>query len=131
MKHSFINFRKALYLLGLLTVSCSSAKLIPTGFNSSVLPPLASDAPVTILTELPNDATSITEIGIAIVSIPGGGMIKDNTPKAINALKNVARKNGGNAVLLDNNNKEGGYYTSFGYSQQVAKAQGKVYYITF
>lgn len=120
---------KLIYIGSLLALSCSSAKLVPTGFNTIKLPPLAYDTPVAIITELPKNAKVVKEIGLAITSVPGGGIVTDNTAKAINALKNVARKNGGNAVLLSKDNKEGGYNTSIGYSQQVAKAQGMVYYI--
>lgn len=121
---------KILFILAIVIINgCSSAKLIPTGFASSSLPPLSPNQEVKIITELPAGYSKLIEIGIAVVSVPGGGIISDKTPKAIMKLQETARKYGGNCVLLKDDFKEGGYYSSFGYSQQVVKLQGKVYYI--
>ncbi|UAB84990.1 hypothetical protein INR75_02875 [Zunongwangia sp. SCSIO 43204] len=122
---------KRLLLLIILfsTLSCGTTQFIKTGFDeTSVMPALPEDAKVSIITELPENAKRIVEIGICKGSVPGGGMIKDRSDKAIEKLKECARKNGGNAILLKES-QDGGFYTTFGYSQQVAKAQGQIYFI--
>ena len=108
--------------------SCANSRFIQTGFNSQPLPPLSKDAPVSIITEIPKNASKVIELGICKGTAPGGGIISDRTHKAIDQLKKCARENGGNAIMLGSND-EGGVFTDMGYSQQVAKAQGKVYYI--
>lgn len=121
---------KKLFLLSTIFIltSCANSRFIQTGFNSQKLAPLDKNAPIAVLTSIPKNATKVIEIGICKGTAPGGGIISDRTHKAIEQLKKCARENGGNAIILENNN-EGGYLTEFGYSQQVAKAQGKIYYI--
>lgn len=123
--------KKLLFIL--LTVSllsCSTSKFIKTGFNNEARTAMPDEASVTVITELPKDAKKIVEIGICKGSVPGGGVFSDRTHKAIEKIKDCARENGGNVILLDRN-EDGGIFTELGYSQQVAKAQGKVYYIEF
>ena len=116
-------------LLGtLLLTSCANSRFIQTGFNTQALPPLDKNAPVSVITSVPKNATKVVELGLCKGTAPGGGIISDRTHKAIEQLKKCARENGGNAIILCGNS-EGGYYTEIGYSQQVAKAQGMVYYI--
>ena len=114
--------------IALTLISCANSRFIQTGFNSQPLPPLDKNAPVSVITSIPKNATKVVELGMCKGTAPGGGIISDRTHKAIEQLKKCARENGGNAVILGGNT-EGGYYTDMGYSQQVAKAQGMVYYI--
>lgn len=124
--------KKFILLLTVFTaLSCSTSKFIKTGFDdSNVRSSLPETASVAIITELPSNAKKIVEIGICKGQVPGGGVFSDRTDKAIEKIKSCARKNGGNAIILDKN-EDGGLFTEFGYSQQVAKAQGRVYYIEF
>lgn len=120
------------YLFFLLTIctflSCSTAKFVATGMTDSKKLALSPNSKVYVITEIPKEAKKVLELGICYATVPGGGIVTDNTDKAIEKLKQCARENGGNAILLKNN-KEGGYHTAFGYSQQTAKAEALVYYI--
>jgi hypothetical protein len=113
-------------LLALLS-SCSNYNFIRTGLDNTQFAPQPANCDVIVLTSLPTDRV-YTEIGICKGTVPGGGMVSDRTHAAIKQLKRCACANGGNAILL-NNTDEGGYFTEFGYSQQVAKASGRVFYI--
>ena len=112
----------------LVLTSCANSRFIQKGFNTQALPPLDKNAPVSIITSIPKNATKVVELGMCKGTAPGGGIISDRTHKAVDQLKKCAREHGGNAIMLGGNS-EGGYYTDMGYSQQVAKAQGTVYYI--
>ena len=90
------------------------------------MPPLPENTNVAIITELPEDAKKIIEIGICKGTVPGGGVFSDRTNKAIEKIEDCARKNGGNAIILDRS-ADDGYYNQNG--QQTAKAQGRIYYI--
>ncbi len=122
---------KTKIIIGLLIItsfsSCSNYNFIRTGLDNTRYPPQPANCDVIVLTSLPTDR-AYTEIGICKGTAPGGGMVSDRTHAAIKQLKRCACANGGNAILL-NNTDEGGYFTEFGYSQQVAKASGRVFYI--
>lgn len=113
--------------LTLLFTGCANYRFIKTGLDQTNFSPREKDCSVSIITSLPTDRKYV-EIGICKGTAPGGGMISDRTHKAIEQVKKCACENGGNAVLLSSGN-EGGYLTDFGYSQQVVKASGTVYYI--
>lgn len=123
MKFSVISFIILFLLLG-----CSTSRFIPTGLNTEKRAPLPIDTKFYVLNELPKESKKIEEIGNCYCSVPGGGMITDNTHKAVAKLKTCALKSGGNAILLKDT-KEKGYSTGFGYSQQTARAEAIVYYI--
>lgn len=116
------------FLLFLFLTGCANFKFIKTGFQTENLSPLGENAEVYVITSIPKDASKVIELGICKGTAPGGGVISDRTDKAIDQLKKCARLNGGNAIILGSNS-EGGYLSEIGYSQQVAKAQGVIYYI--
>jgi|SRR5690606_16823782 len=113
----------------LLISSCSTTNFIKTGTNPQTYT-IVGETNVFVLTELPKDAKTVEEVGICSCAVPGGGVIRDNTHKAIANLKKCALKNGGNAIVLKNGD-ERGFNSVFGYSQQRAKAEAIVYYIEF
>lgn len=109
------------------TSSCASYRFTKTGFDDGKFNRRPLDCDITVLTSLPTDREYV-EIGLCDGKSPGGGVLVDKSPKAIEQLKKCACENGGNALLL-RDNKENGGLTSFGYSQQVVKASGVVYYV--
>jgi hypothetical protein len=110
-----------------LLIGCANSRFIPTGFDdSNQRAALAEDTRVSVITELPEDAKKIVEIGICKGTVPGGGLFTDRTHKAVEKIKDCARENGGNAIILDRT-ADAGYDNING--QQTAKAQGRIYYI--
>ena len=105
---------------------CTSTSFTRTGFDP---PPARSPGPCTavVLQHDPTDRKFI-EIGFCTTSVPGGGVITDNTPDAIRELQECACKNGGNAIVFHGEG-ESGVHTGFGYSQQRVKAHGTVLYV--
>jgi hypothetical protein len=119
MKH----FALVATLLGM--TACTSTNFTRTGFDS---PPVSiSSGPIVVLEHFPTDRKYV-EIGFCTTSVPGGGIIKDNTPNAIRELQECARRNGGNAIVFSGDG-ESGIHTGFGYSQQRVKARATVIYV--
>lgn len=119
--------KRYLFLFGIAFLpACSSTSFTRTGFES---PPPSSLGPCTavVLQRPPSDRDYI-ELGFCTTSVPGGGIITDNTPKAIRALQQCACSNGGNAIIL-HGDSESGYHTGFGYSQQRVKARATVLFV--
>lgn len=119
---------KALQATLLLTLAvgalqgCSSHRFVPTGDS----PREASKGPecgATVLRQLPT--TPHRELGLCYAKVPGGGMISDNTPEAIEELQRCACEAGGDAVVLQGSNDQGSA-TQYGMTQQEVKAQGVV-----
>ena len=82
------------------------------------------DCPIRVLTSLPEEGT-YTEIGICNGSAPGGGMVSDRSHKAIDQLKKCACENGGDAIVIIEQDDRGNS-SGFGYSQQTVKARSIV-----
>lgn len=110
-----------------LMTSCANYSFIKTGIDETNFQPREKDAPVSIITSLPEDREYV-EIGICKGTAPGGGLLIDETSRAIKQLKKCARNNGGNAILLTGDS-ESGFVTDWGESQETVKASGIVYYV--
>src|SRR5262245_5392044 len=117
--------RISLFLLA-ATVACTSTSFTRTGFDS---PPPRPPGPCSavVLQHPPTDRRYV-EIGFCTTAVPGGGVITDNTPKAIRELQECACQNGGNAILFHGEG-ESGMQSAFGYSQQRVKAHATVLYV--
>lgn len=105
---------------------CTSTSFTRTGFDP---PPPRQPGPCSavVLQRFPTDRKYV-EIGFCTTSVPGGGVITDNTPDAINELRICACTNGGNAILFQGEG-EAGVHTGFGYSQQRVKAHASVLFV--
>ena len=114
------------FALVLLFLGCTSTSFTRTGFD---LPPAPPPFPcqAVVLQNPPSDRKFI-ELGFCITSVPGGGIITDNTPKAITELQECACKNGGNAMVFLGDS-EAGLHSAFGYSQQRVKARAIVLFV--
>ena len=103
--------------------SCATYSFVKSG-TEEAFPPNPEDCKIDILTTLPQ--RPMVEVGLCFGQTPGGGIITDKTPEAIEQLKKCACANGGDAVLLLTGD-QGGVFTDLGYSQQVVRMTGKVY----
>lgn len=101
---------------------CSSHRFVPTG-DFPVQASRGSQCGATVLRSMPS--APHRELGLCYASVPGGGLIADNTPDAIEELKKCTCEAGGNAAVLDNSTEQG-FVTSFGGSQQTLKITGIV-----
>lgn len=112
-------------ILCLFSAACTSTNFTRTGFE----PPPRSPGPcqAVVLQRPPSDRRYM-EIEFCTTSVPGGGVITDNTPKAIRELQACACQNGGNAIVYFGDS-ESGYHTGFGYSQQHVKGRASVLYV--
>jgi hypothetical protein len=81
----------------------------------------------TILQRLPT-AQRYLELGTCTATVPGGGTVRDITGDAIMKLQECTCQHSGNALLIQGN-KEKGYVTAFGYSQQQVHLWGTVLYV--
>ncbi len=119
--------RKHFVLLVVLTASaCTSTSFTRTGFDS---PPPRQPGPCSaVVLEHPPTDRKYVEIGFCTTSVPGGGVITDNTPNAIRELQECACQNGGNAIVFHGEG-ESGIHSAFGYSQQRVKAHATVLYV--
>ena len=119
--------KKTLPLLLLcLAPACTSTNFIKTGFETAPPRP-PGPCSATVLQDFPADRQYV-ELGLCTTSMPGGGLIADKTPKAVQELQECACKNGGNAIVLLGSG-DSGYQTTFGYSQQTVKASAKVLFV--
>ena len=112
--------------LALLFPGCTSTSFTRTGFDLPPVPP-PSPCQAVVLQNPPSDRKFV-ELGFCITSVPGGGIITDNTPKAIAELQECACKNGGNAMVFLGDS-ESGFHSGFGYSQQRVKARAIVLFV--
>lgn len=99
---------------------CSSHRFIPTGDS----PREASKGPecgAAVLRQMPT--TPYRELGLCYAKVPGGGIVGDKTPEAIEELQKCACEAGGDAVVLQGTNDQG-FMTQYGSSQQTVKAEG-------
>lgn len=119
---------KALKVTLLITLAvsalqgCSSHRFVPTG-DSPREASKGSQCGATVLRQMPSPP--YRELGLCYAKVPGGGMISDNTPEAIEELQKCACEAGGDAVVLHTSDDQG-YVTQFGSSQQTVKVQGVV-----
>lgn len=118
--------RALLVMLALVLPGCTSTSFTRTGFDA---PPPRQPGPCSavVLQHEPSDRKFI-EIGFCTTSVPGGGVITDNTPNAIAELRQCACQNGGNAIVFHGEG-ESGVHTGFGYSQQRVKAHATVLFV--
>jgi len=112
--------------LALLLLGCTSTSFTRTGFDSPPAPP-SSPCQAVILQNPPTDRKFV-ELGFCITSVPGGGIITDNTSKAIAELQECTCKNGGNALVFLGDS-ESGFHSGLGYSQQRVKARAIVLFV--
>ena len=113
-------------ILALLLLGCTSTSFTRTGFDLPPAPP-PSPCQAVVLQNPPSDRKFV-ELGFCITSVPGGGIITDNTPKAIAELQECTCKNGGNAMVFLGDS-ESGFHSGFGYSQQRVKARAIVLFV--
>lgn len=111
--------------LSFLVSSCASHSFVKTGTDGSFTKK-PENCQIDIYTAINMPDRAMTEIGICFGKAPGGGLISDSTPEAVNQLKKCACKNGGDAIVL-NPTGESGVFTRAGYSQEVVQVNGKVY----
>ena len=119
MKFLFIIF------LSFLVSSCAPHSFVKTG-TAGPFTTKPENCQVDIYTSPNLPDRTMTEIGICFAKAPGGGVISDNTPEAVNQLKKCVCQNGGDAIVL-NPIGESGVLTRAGYSQQAVQVSGKVY----
>ncbi len=106
--------------LGLLILmiglaGCATYSFIQTGL-SGPFPPKDKSCAIDVLTSVPD--RPVIEVGICHGQAPGGGIISDNTPDAIEQVKRCACQNGGDAIVLLNTGSTASVMTGFGASQQ-------------
>lgn len=119
---------KALQSTLLLTLAvgalqgCSSHRFVPTG-DAHREASNGLQCGATVYRQLP--ATPYRELGLCYAKVPGGGIIGDKTPEAIEELQKCACEAGGDAVVIQGTNDQG-FMTQYGSSQQTVKAEGIV-----
>jgi hypothetical protein len=101
---------------------CSSHRFVATG-DAPKVDSKGANCGATVLISVPS--TPYQELGICYAQVPGGGMISDNTPEAIEELQKCACEAGGDAVLLGGTNDQS-TMTMYGSTQQNVKTQGIV-----
>lgn len=109
-------------LLVVVLQGCSSHRFVATG-DSPKVASKGTQCGATVLLSAPN--TPYQELGICYAQVPGGGMISDKTPEAIEELQKCACEAGGDAVLLGGTNDQS-TMTMYGATQQNVKTQGIV-----
>jgi|GEM_PF-2288082 len=101
---------------------CASHRFVATG-DAPKVASKGIQCGATVLLSAPS--TPYQELGICYAQVPGGGIISDNTPEAIEELQKCACEAGGDAVLLGGTNDQS-TMTMYGATQQNVKTQGIV-----
>ncbi|MDM4772401.1 hypothetical protein [Solimonas sp. SE-A11] len=109
----------------MLVGGCTGHRFVATGVTQAQYPAKPKNCGAKVLLR-PPEGIRYTELGICMAKAPGGGMISDNTPDAIEELQRCACLQGGDGIILGSANEAGVMPAFGGYSQQVAKAQGVV-----
>ncbi len=82
--------RRFVLLVALSASACTSTSFTRTGFDSA---PARQPGPCSaVVLEHPSTERKYVEIGFCTTSVPGGGVITDNTPKAIRELQECGWK---------------------------------------
>jgi hypothetical protein len=109
--------------LTLLALGCAGTSFTREGLEEPPPPP-QSPCQVTVFQHVPRGDT-FTELGQCSVSIYGGGILFDNSPRAVKKLQECACEQGGNAiVLLDN--FQAGANTMMKYAERRIRARASV-----
>lgn len=103
-------------------IACSSHEFIKTG-EQPTYTAKPENCGATIYRTPPKDKR-YQELGICISSVPGGGVISDNTPDAIRELQKCACLQGGDAIIFSGTSESGMVGALTGASQQQVKASG-------
>ena len=111
----------------MLVVGCSQHSFTKTSFTQPRAPQM-ENCTIVVLQRFPVDM-EYEELGICHASVPGGGIIADNTPKAINELKKCACLNGGNAIVMRPGNIKSTGLSGMEFSQQKVEASATVIYV--
>ena len=109
--------------LSLLALGCASTSFTPEGLEAPSPPP-QTPCQVTVLQHVPRGG-NYSDLGQCAVSIPGGGILFDNSPTAIKKLQECACEHGGNAIVpLDN--FQAGANTMMKYTERRISARASV-----
>lgn len=113
----------------LLLAGCGSQHFTESDPTAAHRPALPKNCPVKLISVAPPAGTYV-ELGLCDVSVPGGGIIMDNSHKATKKLRECACAAGGNAVLFLSDKESNAQTTlGFGASQWRVSGKGSVLWI--